>query len=147
MRGRRNPLVSVEGLEPSTHRLKVYCSTCWAIRSYLGVGVGIEPTFSIGERFQSSELVVSQANLVEIEPILSPNHIQMTLLRPSALSRSVQYLCPTDLYSEGSSYRTTCVHTCVALRLCGEWADYLALRERGREETLALNIYIISHLR
>lgn len=70
----------------------------------------------------------------------------MTLLRPSALSRSVQYLCPTDLYSEGSSYRTTCVHTCMALRLCGEWADYLALRERGREETLALNIYIIPHL-
>ena len=70
----------------------------------------------------------------------------MTLLRPSALSRSVQYLCPTDLYSEGSSYRTTCVHTFTALRLCGEWADYLALRERGREETLTLNIYIITHL-
>lgn len=34
----------------------------------------------------------------------------------------------------------------MALRLCGEWADYLALRERGREETLALNIYIIPHL-
>lgn len=72
---------------------------------------------------------------------------QMTLLRPSVLSRSTQYLRPTYLYSEWSSYRTTCVHTCVALRLCGEWAGYLALRERGREETLTLNIYIISHLR
>ena len=27
-------MVSVEGFEPSTHRLKVYCSTIWAIRSY-----------------------------------------------------------------------------------------------------------------
>jgi hypothetical protein len=29
---------------------------------------------------------------------------------------------------------------------CGERAECHALRERGREETLALNIYIISHL-
>jgi hypothetical protein len=41
-------------------------------------------------------------------------------LRPPTLSRVVCCLWSTVLYTECSSYRTTCVPTSTALRVCGE---------------------------
>lgn len=62
---------------------------------FLGGVAGIEPAFIIGERSRGSDPLVSQTNFVMIDHSISLPY-KVTLLRPSALSRSVRYLCPTE---------------------------------------------------
>lgn len=59
-------------------------------------------------------------------------------LHPHALSRVVRCLCPTDFYTEWSTYRTLLFTPLMALRHCGEWATTSVVRGKPCKATSPL---------
>ena len=65
------------------------------------------------------------------------SHLKFVLpsLHPHSLTRVVSCLCPTDFYTEWSTYRTLLFTPLMALRHCGEWAS-TSVCKRGKEQFL-----------
>ena len=80
----------------------------------------------VREKHNRSCAIPKQKFLNEKGKNIYDKHI-ITKLRPSlhphSLTRVVSCLCPTDFYTEWSTYRTLLFTPLMALRHCGEWAS------------------------
>ena len=75
-----------------------------------------------------------------------PRKFLLPSLRPHALSRVVRCLWSTNLYTESPSYGHLCVTPVLALRLCGEWPNYLGRLGLSSFPLTLILYHILMHL-